>query len=171
MNLRSHARVATAAGLALALGGALAARAQDATLQPIPAAECQKFASQTQDATGFPMKASEDDFTDLTDGSDGRSCHISGSASDQAFAAPGDLMAKIAKVFGDWKDEPTRDAEGADGAEKGLVSGNRIATIQVSWEPGPGVVCSDKQPLSACKILPQQKLWSAVVDIVVKPAK
>jgi hypothetical protein len=41
----------------------------------------------------------------------------------------------------------------------------------VSWEPGPGVVCSDKAPLSACKILPQQKLWTAIVDIVEKPAK
>jgi hypothetical protein len=32
-------------------------------------------------------------------------------------------------------------------------------------------VCSDKQPLSACKLLPQQKLWTAIVDIVIKPGK
>jgi hypothetical protein len=147
------------------------AHAQNATLQPIPAAECQKFANDIQGATGFAMKAGEDDFTDLTDGSDGRSCHISGSASNQAFAAPADLVAKIAKVFGDWRDDPARAADGPDGSEKGLVSGNRIATIDVSWEPGPGVVCSQQEPLSACKILPQQKLWNAIVDIVVKTGK
>jgi hypothetical protein len=158
-------------GAAGALLAASSASAQEATLQPIPVAECQKFASQAQAVVGFAMKASEDDFTDLTDGSDGRSCHIAGSASDQAFASPTDLMTKIAKVFGDWRDDPARAAEGTDGAEKGYVNGNRIATIQVSWEPGPGVTCSDKQPLSACKILPQQKLWSAMVDIVVKPGK
>jgi len=170
MKLRRHFFLCLAAGLAVCPCGA-AAYAQDAALQPIPAAACQKFAGQAQDATGFPMKASEDDFTDLTDGSDGRSCHISGSASDQAFAGPADLMGKLGKVFGDWRDEPARAAGGPDGAEKGYVSGNRIATIEVSWEPAPGVVCSDKQPLSACKILPQQKLWSAIVDIVMKPGK
>jgi hypothetical protein len=165
--------------LAVALGAVLlgsaiavpAARAQEATLQPIPAAECQQFAAQTQGAVGFAMKASEDDFTDLTDGSDGRSCHIAGSAADQTYGSANDLIAKIATVFGDWRADPARDAAGADGAEKGLVNGNRIATIEVSWEPGPGVTCSDKQPLSACKILPQQKLWTAMIDIVVKPGK
>jgi hypothetical protein len=158
------------AGVVLGLGAG-AAWAQDDALRPIPAPECQKFATQTQDAMGFAMTASEDDFTDLTDGSDGRSCHISGSASDQTYAGPADLVAKLAKVFGDWRDDPARAADGPDGAEKGLVHGDRVATIQVSWEPGPGVVCSDKEPLSSCKILPQQKLWTAIVDIVVKPGK
>jgi hypothetical protein len=158
-------------GIALGLGGASGVCAEEVTLQPIPAAECQTFASQIQNALGFAMKASEDDFTDLTDGSEGRSCHISGSASDQTYAGPGDLVAKLSKVFGDWRDDPARAAGGPDGAEKGYVKGDRIATIDVSWEPGPGVVCSQQEPLSACKILPQQKLWTAIIDIVVKPAK
>jgi hypothetical protein len=163
--------VSIAAGLALCLGGVSTAQAQEDALKPIPAAECQKFAGQAQEALGFPMKAGEDDFTDLTDGSDGRACHISGSASDQTYGAPSEPAAKLAKLFGDWKTDPARDADGPDGAEKGYVSGNRIATIQVNWEPGPGVVCSDKQPLSACKILPQQKLWSAMIDIAEKAGK
>jgi hypothetical protein len=156
-----------------ALFAASSARAQEATLQPIPAAECQQFAAQTQDAVGFAMRVDSEDnfFTDLIDGSEGRSCHILGNAAGQSYGAAVELMTKIAKVFGDWRDDPARAAEGTDGAEKGYVNGNRIATIQVSWEPGPGVTCSDKQPLSACKILPQQKLWSAMVDIVVKPGK
>jgi hypothetical protein len=160
-----------ATGFAACLCGMSAARAQVATLQPIPAAECQKFAGQAQDVLGFPMKASEDDFTDLTDGSDGRSCHISGGASDQAFTSPSEPVAKLAKLFGDWREDTARDADGPGGSEKGYVKGSRIATIQVSWEPGPGVVCSDKQSLAACKILPQQKLWSAVIDIVEKTGK
>ena len=169
MTMRCGFVVGVVAVAGVAGGGA--ARAQDVTLRPIPAAECQQFASQLQGVLGFQMAASEDDFTDLTDGSDGRSCHISGSASDQAFAAPGDLATKMSKVFSNWRDEPARAASGPGGSEVGLVSGNRIATIQVSWEPGPGVSCSDKEPLSACRILPQQKLWNAVVDIVVKGGK
>jgi hypothetical protein len=156
--------------LLLCAGGG-AAWAQDAALKPISAAECQKYAAQAQGVTGFAMKASEEDFTDVSDGSDGRSCHIAGSASGQSFTVPSELMGKIAAVFGEWKDEPARDAAGADGAEKGFVSGSRIATVQVSWEPGPGVSCSEKQPLSACKIQPQQKLWTAIVDIVEKAGK
>lgn len=153
------------------LGGIAPARAQGTALQPIPAPECQTFAGQLQTALGFAMKASEDDFTDLTDGSDGRSCHITGSATDQTYGAPSELMAKIAPVFAGWRDDPQRSDDAPGGAEKGFVNGDRIATLDVSWEPGPGVVCSDKQPLSACHILPQQKSWSVVVDIVVKAAK
>lgn len=161
-----------AAALALGLCRTPSAAAQGApALQPIPAAECQTFAGQIQAAIGFTMKASEDDFTDLTDGSEGRSCHISGSASDQAFAAPADLMSRIGKVFADWRDDPDRADDGPDGADKGYVKDTRIASVNVSWEPGPGAVCSDKEPLSACKILPQQKLWSVLVDIVEKRAK
>jgi hypothetical protein len=171
MAMRCRLGIWIAAVLVVGAFGSVASRAQEGTLQPIPAAECQQFAAQTQAAVGFAMKAEEDDFTDLTDGSDGRSCHISGTAADQTYPGPAELIAKIAAVFGDWRADPARDAAGADGAEKGLVNGNRIATIQVSWEPGPGVTCSDKQPLSACKVLPQQKLWSAIVDIVVKPRK
>jgi len=157
-------------GAVLGLGGLPAAHAQDA-LRPIPAAECQTFAAQLKTAVGFPMTASEDDFTDLTDGSDGRSCHIAGTASDQAYNGPTDLMVKLDSVFPGWREEPARAASGPGGAEKGVVNGNRIATLQVSWEPGPGVTCSDKEPLSACKILPQQKLWNAAVDIVMKAGK
>jgi hypothetical protein len=171
MTARETIYAAAATGLVLSLLAMGTAQAQNAALQPIPAAECQQFATQTQGAVGFPVKADEDDFTDLTDGSDGRSCHIQGSASGQAYAAPADLVAKIAKVFGDWKDDPARAAEGPGGQERGLVNGNRIATIEVSWEPGPGVNCSDKESLSACKIQPQQKLWTAIVDIVVKGSK
>jgi hypothetical protein len=163
--------IGVAAVLALVFGGYRGALAQTSTMQPIPAAECQQFATQTQGATGFAMKASEDDFTDLSDNSDGRSCHISGNASGQAFASANELVAKVAKVFADWREDPARSDDGPDGAEKGLVNGNRIATIEVNWEPGPGVTCSDKEPLSACKILPQQKLWNLIVDIVVKGGK
>ena len=170
MTLRGAWGIGIAAGLALGFAGG-AARAQGAALQPIPTAECQQFAGQIQAALGFAVSASEGDFTDLTDNSDGRSCHIQGSASGQSYAAPSELAGKIAKVFADWRDDPARAADGPDGTEKGLVNGNRIATLQVSWEPGPGVACSDKQPLSACNITPQQKLWTAIVDVVVKGAK
>ena len=168
LNRRSFAALAAVAALLCGMGTACA---QDAALKPIPAAECQQFAGQAQTATGLKMTASEDDFTDIADGSDGRSCHISGSGSGQAFAAPGELIAKIAAMFGGWREDPARGDDAPGGAERGYVIGSRIATVQVSWEPGPGAVCSDKQPLSSCNIQPQQKLWTAIVDIVVKGGK
>jgi hypothetical protein len=169
--MRRHLGTGLTAAAIFGLIGAGSALAQQNALQPIPAAECQQFAGQIQQALGFAMTASEDDFTDVTDGSEGRACHISGGASNQAFNATAELLAKITPVFGDWRNEPSRAAEGPDGAERGLVKGQRIATIDVNWEPGAGVSCSDKQSLSACKISPQQKLWSVVVDVVEKAGK
>jgi hypothetical protein len=171
MALRWSCCLRIAAGIVLGFWGIAAAHAQGATFQPIPAGECQNFAVQIQNAIGFAAKASEDDFTDLTDNSDGRSCHISASASGQSFAAPANLLAGIAKVFPGWTDDPARGADGPSGAEKGFVNGSRIATVDVSWEPGPGVTCSDKEPLSACNIQPQQKLWNVTVDIIQKAGR
>ena len=163
------------AALAMAImapPGATPAHAQTGmTLRPIPAAECQSLAAQTQQAVGIRTAASEDDFTDLASNIDGRSCHIAGSASNLAIATPAELMGKVAAVFPGWNSEAARDAEGPTGAEKGYVNGNRIATIQVSWEPGPGAACSDKEPLSSCNIAPQQKLWNVVIDVVERSAK
>jgi hypothetical protein len=31
-----------------------------------------------------------------------------------------------------------------------------------------GVICSEQLPLSACKATPQQRSWTAIVDIVEK---
>jgi hypothetical protein len=145
-----------------------AAQAQQQTLRPIPAAECQSLAAQIQTAAGFAMKAGEDDFTDLVSGADGRSCHIAGSASGQTISTPAELIAKIAAVFGSWQPDPSRSDDGPSGAIKGYVSGNRIAEVDVSWEPGPGVTCSDKQSLTTCNVAPQQKLWNVMIDIVQK---
>jgi hypothetical protein len=153
---------------ALSAGWVAGADAQGAALHPIPAAECQSFAVQVQNAVGMAAKASEDDFTDLADRSEGRSCHISASASGQAIVAPDELIAKLAPLFAGWTDDPARGDTGPAGVEKGYVKGNRIATADVGWEPGPGASCSDKQPLSACNITPQQKLWAVTIDIVEK---
>ena len=168
MRFHPYLGIATVAAVCLWMTGA---SAQNAALRPIPAAECQTFAGQVQGALGFAAKAEEDDFTDLTDRSEGRSCHISASASNQAFGAPAELVAKLAPVFGGWQDDPARAESGPAEADKGFVSGSRIATVEVSWEPGPGATCSDKQPLSACNITPQQKLWNVMVDIVEKGGK
>jgi hypothetical protein len=155
-------------GVAALSAGFCWADAARAQMHPIPPAECQTFAGQVQAAVGFPAKASEDDFTDLADRSEGRSCHIAASASGQAFGAPAELMAKVAPLFASWKEDPARGDSGPAEIEKGFTSGNRLAAVDVGWEPGPGVSCSDKEPLSACNIQPQQKLWTVTVDIVEK---
>ena len=168
MGLRHQFPLGIAAALALGAGWSAGANAQGAAPRPIPAAECQAFAVQVQNAIGMAAKASEDDFTDLADRSEGRSCHISASASGQAYATPNELIAKLAPLFSGWTDDPARGDTGPAGVEKGYVKGNRIAAADVSWEPGAGASCSDKQPLSACSITPQQKLWNVTVDIVEK---
>jgi hypothetical protein len=141
--------------------------ADDDPLKPVPAAECQSFASQLQDATGIPMKADEDDFSDINTGDDGRSCHIVGTASGKTFANPDEVMEKISHVFGEWHEDPERADSGPDGADDGYTKDNRLAVVGVSWEPGAGITCSEKEPLSACKMTPQQKLWTAMIDIVI----
>jgi len=158
--------------VALGLGiGIAPGLAQQDTLRPIPAAECQQIAAKIQAAAGLATSASEDDFIDFVGKAEGRSCHIMATATGLATTDANALMAQIARAFDGWTDDPDRADEGRDAAEKGYVNGARIATIEVSWEPGKGVTCSDQLPLSACKITPQQRLWTAVGDIVEKTGK
>jgi hypothetical protein len=165
MAFRHSIPICAAFGLAVALAGAGGAQAQTGgALHPIPATECQQLAAKAQAAIGIPMRAGEDDFSDVVGHAEGRACHITGSASNLSVAGAADLMTKLAGAFADWREDPARAESGADSAEKGFTRGASIATVEVSWEPGPGVTCSDKQPLSACQISPQQKLWNVVID-------
>jgi len=153
---------------ALGIGAALPAAAQQDALRPIPAAECQALAAKIQSAAGLATSVSEDDFTDLVTKAEGRSCHIMATATGLAAADANDMMAQIGKAFPGWRDDPDRADEGRDAAEKGYVDGARIAMVEVSWEPGPGTNCSQQLPLSACKATPQQRLWTAIIDVVEK---
>jgi hypothetical protein len=154
----------------LAICPSLAAAQQDA-LRPIPAAECQQLATKVQAAAGLATSVSEDDFTDLFTKAEGRSCHIMATASGLDAASASDVAAKIGTVFTGWNNEPDRADDGAEEAENGYIQGTRIATVDVSWEPGPGASCSQQLPLSACKITPQQRLWTAIIDVVEKTGK
>jgi hypothetical protein len=169
MTPQAHHSIRLGIALGCALFGVSAAKAQQgAALRPIPAAECQQLAAQVQQATGIRTTASEDDFTDVSDGVDGRSCHIAGNAGGQSFASPAELMVKAASPFAGYRDEPSRASDGSSASEKGFVNGSRIATVEVHWEPGPGATCSEKEPLSSCNISPQQKMWNVVIDVVEK---
>lgn len=168
MRERGVAAFGFAAIAALALAGAAPAAAQEDALKPIPAAECQQVAARIQAASGLATSVSEDDFIDFFGRAEGRSCHIMATATGLAVTDANALLAQIAKVFDGWRDEPDRADEGADAAEKGFVQGARLATVEVSWEPGKGVTCSEKLPLSACQVTPQQRLWTAIIDVVEK---
>jgi hypothetical protein len=159
------------AGISVGIAAVGPAWADEDVLKPIPAAECETFATQLQDAVGIPMKAGEDDFSDISTGDDGRSCHIQGSASEKTYENPDEVMEKIGKVFADWREDPDRADSGPDGADDGYTKDNRLAVLGVSWELGPGVTCPQKESLTACKILPQQKLWTATADIMEKTGK
>lgn len=159
------------AGISVGIAAVGPAWADDDVLKPIPAAECQTFATQLQDAVGIPMKAGEDDFSDTNTGDDGRSCHIQGSASEKTYENPDEVMEKIGKVFAEWREDPDRADSGPDGADDGYTKDNRLVVLGVNWEPGPAVTCAQKESLAACKILPQQKLWTATADIMEKAGK
>src|SRR5580658_2680062 len=74
MAFRHSIPICAAFGLAIVLAGGSGAEAQ--TLHPIPAAECQQLAAKAQAAIGIPMRAGEDDFSDVVGRAEGRACHI-----------------------------------------------------------------------------------------------
>jgi hypothetical protein len=150
---------------------ALPAAAQQEALGPIPAAECQDLAGRIHQAVGLATTVSEDDFSDLVGKREGRSCHIMATATGLAAADADALMAQIGTVFAGWRADPDRADPGRDAADKGFVKGDRIAVVEVSWEPPKDAHCSQQLPLSACKIAPQQRLWTAVIDVAEKTGK
>jgi hypothetical protein len=67
-----------------------------------------------------------------------------------------------------WEEQPSYQADGPTGSATGLTRDMALMLITVGWEPSPEVQCPADQPISACDIKPEQRLYTVQIQTAMK---
>ncbi len=135
--------------------------------EPIPAEVCrtlQETASRTL-AVDFSLEEAAP-FTDTLAGEGGLGCRLMAVGNGNQFAGPQSVMETLTGSVGaGWDEQPQYQADGPTGTAKALARDMALMLLAVKWEPAEGVVCPSDQPISACELTPDQKIYTVEIDV------
>ncbi len=107
-------------------------------------------------------------FQDPIGGQNLEGCQVSASGTGTNFASVDAVTQIINALFlsRHWQADINYDAGGPNGAFGGYRQDKALCLWTVQWEPAPGVQCPADQPISACELTPEQKLYTITVNCV-----
>lgn len=131
---------------------------------PLPADDCTALQTAAASALGVPFTLDEAPFFDYLSQEEGAGCQLTASGTGADFAAPSTVVDALRTAFVGWSEEIQYAADGPTGSNIGLTRADALLLISVQWTPDPAVTCPDDQPISACELTPEQKLYTVVVQ-------
>jgi hypothetical protein len=135
---------------------------------PLPLASCQLIQEGAAQAIKVNFTLYPDTpFADYTNGDQGRGCTLTATGTGADFSDPAKVMAKLKSAMVGWIEQIKYQAGGPTGAVTGLTSELGLLLIHVQWTPAKGV-CPADQPISACKLTPEQKLYTIEIRVAHK---
>jgi len=136
---------------------------------PVTLAVCQtlqEMATQAIPAT-FTLEASAL-FTEPLTGETGQGCNLTATGTGRDFPEPGQVTAKLVSAFLGFTEQPAYQANGPTGAATAVTRDWALVLIRAEWVPAPEVQCPTDQPISACDIKPEQKLYTIQIQAAMK---
>jgi hypothetical protein len=136
---------------------------------PVSQSVCQtlqEMATQAIPAT-FTLEASAA-FTDPVTGETGQSCTLTAKGTGNEFSDPNQVTAKLVNGFLGFTEQPAYQANGPTGAATAVTRDMAVVLISVEWVPAPGANCPTDQPISACDLKPEQKLYTIKIQAAMK---
>lgn len=107
-------------------------------------------------------------FTDPLSGETGQGCTLTATATGLFFSDPFTVMVNLVNGFVGWTEQTAYQASGPTGEATGMTRDTGLMLIRVEWTPAPGVQCPPDQPISACDIKPEQKLYTIQIQTAMK---
>jgi len=136
---------------------------------PVTLAICQmlqEMATQAIPAT-FTLEASAP-FTDPLTGETGQGCILTAKGTGRDFPDPGQVTAKLVSAFLGFTEQTAYQASGPTGAATAMTRDMGLVLIRAEWVPAPEVQCPSDQPISACDLKPEQKLYTIQIQAAMK---
>ena len=135
---------------------------------PVTLEICQTIQAAAAEALGVPfVLAASAPFTDPVTGETGKGCRLTAQGNGSQFADPGGVIAKLVGALG-FSEQPAYQAGGPTGAATGATRDMALALISAQWAPSPDVKCPADQPISACNLTPEQKLYTITIQVAMK---
>ena len=136
---------------------------------PVTPAVCQilqEMATQSLSIT-FTMEASAP-FTDPLSGETGQGCVLTAMATGLFFSDPNSVAGNLVNGFLGWTEQTAYQASGPTGAATAMTRDMALMLIRVEWIPSPDAQCPTNQPISACILKPEQKLYTIAIQAAMK---
>ncbi len=141
--------------------------AQGSMYDLIPDSLCQELGTIASQALGVEfIVQTRAPFFDAINKEAGQGCSLIAGGSGSQFSNPQDIVSSVVNSVGlGWNPQPLYQADGPTGTALGLSRDMALMLVSAKWEPAMGVECPADQPISACNLAPDQKVYSINVDI------
>jgi hypothetical protein len=140
------------------------------TYQPLAIEQCAVLGGAVEQVVHTPVRLEKIPFTDPQTRETGMACRVHASGSGQVFSGMADAYARIRAVLqsAGWMEDPAYAASATTGIGGGFRQGAVLALVSVSWQPAPDAGCPTDQPVSDCKLEPEQMLYDLSIDLAQK---
>ena len=146
-----------------------AATAEDPSgLQPLSAAECSDLADAMSQTLGIPGETAEAPFQDHVSQRMGTGCQttITGTGLDfESVQVVQNALRRMIQAQG-WYEDFRYGGGGPTGELTGFRQANKLCRLSVGWEPSQDANCPSDQPIQACELSPEQKLYTVSLNCV-----
>jgi hypothetical protein len=147
----------------------LATQVAKLSYEPVSPDVCQtlqEMAAQAISVT-FTMNPSAP-FTDSISGGTGQGCVLTATGTGANFPEPGKVTTDLVNGFVGWTEQPTYQASGPTGEATAMTRDMGLMLISAEWTPTPDAKCPADQPISACDLKPEQKLYTIQIQVAQK---
>ena len=138
-----------------------------AMYEPIPDTLCQDLGAAASEALNVDFSIeTRAPFFDQIGGEAGQGCRLRTAGNGTMFSNPRDVVNTLVNSVGlGWNQIPTYAADGPTGAQMGLSRDMGLMIVTADWQPDMGVECPSDQPITACNLAPEQKIYTIKVNI------
>jgi hypothetical protein len=137
--------------------------------QPVSAEVCQILQEAATQSLGLTFMMEEGmPFIDYVTSETGWSCTLISETNGAFISDPNEALAKLVTGFMGWTEQTAYAAGGPTGAATAMTRDSGLILISVGWEPSADVSCPADQPISACPMPPEKKLYTIKIEAAQK---
>ncbi len=144
------------------------------TIQPLTMEVCD---GQAQAMVHFlnvvEVTQSEAPLNDPSSGASGTGCQGTVNGTGVQFKGPDSVVKTLGSMLKDagWTEDPMLAAGGATGMGAGYRKGDQICMAAAMWQPDVSANCPKDQPITTCKVTPEQQIYTITLNCGVEATK
>jgi putative hemolysin len=140
-----------------------------AAIQPLPVEVCNGEAQAMAHTLNITeVTQSNVPLTDPTNGKSGTGCQslVTGTGTGQQFQSPDAVIKSLDAMLKDegWTEDQMLASGGPTGMGSGYRKDNQLCLDAAIWQPDASANCPKDQPISACKVTPEQQLYTITLN-------
>jgi len=134
--------------------------------QPPDSAVCSDLSKTMVQTLGAAVTTEEAPFQDYINGKAGTGCQMRATGTGLDFENFWSVAETLRETLGaqGWEADFMYAADGPTGTDNGFRRGNTLCLFSVGWEPSEDANCPQDQPISACELAPEQKLYTITLN-------